>query len=526
MNSEGGVDSALVVETVAGVQAVAADPTVPIEQKIRRILRISIENFGFPVAYFTELEADSQQIVATVGSHDHLTPGRTDPLSNTYCRKTIKQKEPVVIANAATDEWAEDPAYDTFGLSCYVGGRVTVGGELFGTVCFGDDQPREELTNTPLLKTAVSSIARVIGYELQRDRVNEALAQREQRLTLFRRAADQVGHAVIITDREGTITYVNEAFERQTGYSATEALGSNPRFLQSGVQSEAFYEALWETILSGQRWHADIVNRRKSGELYRVDQEITPITTECGEITHFVSIQTDVTLERLRAQQRAVLNRLLRHNLRTGTNLIGGHTALLDDEVEDPEISTQLDSIEDEADHLATLSEKATTVRRLFDAGLSTDQAYHVRARFDDLESVFTAEYPEATIESQVPTPVGIQADDRLDLAVRELVDNAVCHNDRTEPHVVVRAVPSRADRAGEWIDVIVADDGPGIPAHERSTIESGEETPLQHGSGLGLWIAYWAVSLLGGEVSIDDNEPRGSRVVLTLPRACRKTTH
>lgn len=520
MNSESGVDSALVVETLAGIQAVAAKPGVAIETKIRRMLRISIEAFGFPVAYVTEIDEESQRIVTAVGTHEQLTTGRIDPLSNTYCRKTIEQEAPVVVANAPAEGWATDPAYESFGLSCYVGGRVTAGDELFGTVCFADEEPRADLATDPLLETAVSSIARIIGYELQRERATDALAEREQRLALFRRAADQVGHAVIITDREGTITYVNEAFEHQTGYSATEAVGLNPRILKSGVQSVAFYDSLWETICSGERWHADIVNRRKSGELYRVDQEITPITTDDGTITNFIAVQTDVTLERLRDQQRAVLNRLLRHNLRTGANLIEGYTALLGDDVSEPDRTAHLDAINAEIERLATLSEKATTVRRLFDQGLSTGQAYEPRSRFEELQSAFADQYPAANLEIQIPASVYVQADERLDVALAELVDNAVAHSDHDEPRVVLRAVPSRLDRAGEWVDVIVADDGPGIPATERSTIESGEETPLQHGSGLGLWIAYWAVSLLGGEVTIGENEPRGSRVVLTVPQA------
>lgn len=66
----------------------------------------------------------------------------------------------------------------------------------------------------------------------------------------------------------------------------------------------------------------------------------------------------------------------------------------------------------------------------------------------------------------------------------------------------------------------MIADNGPGIPDQEQKTIKLGEETPLQHGTGLGLWIVYWTVSLFGGEVTLEDNSPRGTRVILSLPQA------
>ncbi|ERH01540.1 MAG: histidine kinase-, DNA gyrase B-, and HSP90-like ATPase [Halonotius sp. J07HN6] len=80
-------------------------------------------------------------------------------------------------------------------------------------------------------------------------------------------------------------------------------------------------------------------------------------------------------------------------------------------------------------------------------------------------------------------------------------------------------ATPAKEDREEEWIDIVIADNGPGIPTQERNTIETGDETPLQHGTGLGLWLVYWAISLLGGDVRIDQSSS-GTRVTLTLPRA------
>ncbi len=128
--------------------------------------------------------------------------------------------------------------------------------------------------------------------------------------------------------------------------------------------------------------------------------------------------------------------------------------------------------------------------------------------------------YPDAAVTTGERETVHARADGRLKTALSELLQNAIIHNDQPTPEVAVTTTPSSGGDTGDWITVVVADNGPGIPDNEQRTIDSGEETPLQHGTGLGLWIVYWTVSLFGGEVSIEDNSPRGTRVVLNLPRA------
>jgi len=127
--------------------------------------------------------------------------------------------------------------------------------------------------------------------------------------------------------------------------------------------------------------------------------------------------------------------------------------------------------------------------------------------------------YPDATFRIADFDPVSVRADVRLKLALRELVDNAVVHNGQPKPTVTVTVCPSETKRADNWVDISITDNGPGIPDDERRAIETGEETPLQHGTGLGLWLVYWTVSLLGGDITIDDHTS-GTRIVLTLPRA------
>jgi PAS domain S-box-containing protein len=118
-------------------------------------------------------------------------------------------------------------------------------------------------------------------------------AQRE--LRLFREAVEASGHSIYFTDTDGTIEYVNPAFEELTEYAAEEAIGHTPRILQSGEHDSDFYRVLWETILSGDCWRSEIVNATKSGDQYVVDQTIAPVTDESGEIDRFVAVNVDIT---------------------------------------------------------------------------------------------------------------------------------------------------------------------------------------------------------------------------------------
>ncbi|MDD5300114.1 MAG: diguanylate cyclase [Gallionella sp.] len=131
--------------------------------------------------------------------------------------------------------------------------------------------------------------------------VREAL---ESRLRLFEVAMNSVANGIVITDIHAHIQWVNPAFTRLTGYSLEEALGRSPgELLKSGKHDPAFYQNMWETILSGQTWHGEIVNRRKDGSIYDEALIIAPVTDEDGAIRHFVAILQDIT-ERKQAEEQ------------------------------------------------------------------------------------------------------------------------------------------------------------------------------------------------------------------------------
>lgn len=117
----------------------------------------------------------------------------------------------------------------------------------------------------------------------------------EHELRQFRRAVEAAGHAIYITETDGTITYVNPAFEQVTGYDRESVIGRTPDIFSSGEMSPDYYKELWETITDGEIWREEISNRRQSGELYHANQTIAPISDEDGNIQEFVAIQTDIT---------------------------------------------------------------------------------------------------------------------------------------------------------------------------------------------------------------------------------------
>lgn len=119
--------------------------------------------------------------------------------------------------------------------------------------------------------------------------------ERIEKMKSFKEAAETTDVAIFWTDRDGVIQYANPAFEDQTGYTAEEAVGQTPNILKSGHHSNPFYDDLWETITNGNTWIGEIVNERKNGDRYTVEQTISPVVSEDGPIERFVGVAVDVT---------------------------------------------------------------------------------------------------------------------------------------------------------------------------------------------------------------------------------------
>lgn len=120
----------------------------------------------------------------------------------------------------------------------------------------------------------------------------------DKELFMMHRALEQSASAVVITDTNGSIEYINPKFTELTGYTAQEVLGKNPRILQSGTTTLEQYQAMWETMFSKGEWHGEIRNKKKNGEVYWAYENISAIRNMQGEITHFISVAEDITLRK------------------------------------------------------------------------------------------------------------------------------------------------------------------------------------------------------------------------------------
>lgn len=477
----------------------ARDVTERVEYRDELELKThAIETAPVGVVITDPRQGDNPIIYANEGFKEHTGYSEAEILDRN-CRFLQGEKtrpEPVAEMRAAID--AAEPT--TVELRNY-----RKNGELFWN----------RVTIAPVENEA-GEVTHFVGF--QQDITERKEYERD--LELFRKAVEQAGHGVVITDREGKIEYANPVYARDTGYSREEIIGANPAIVKSGKHDEEFYTDMWETILSGDIWEAEIINQRKSGELYTVDQAIAPIRDETGEITHFVGIESDVTPYRLREQQLDVLNRILRHNVRNTMTIITGRISVLQEKIDDKALRSQLQPIEERATRLIEFSEEVNTTRRILDRTIEPDTSRHLEEMFSELEHEFTETYPKAEIIVTTPGGISVRSDDRLAEAIREAVENAVVHNDSPTPEVTVTAERSQRSEKGNMVDIVVADNGPGIPDEERAVIESGEETQLNHGTGVGLSLVHWIARSLGGEVQISENEPRGTRLTLCIPAA------
>lgn len=142
-----------------------------------------------------------------------------------------------------------------------------------------------------------------------RERAYIELRQNEEQLRLQGTALEAAANGFMITDRIGQIIWVNPAFTRLTGYSLEEVVGQNPKIMKSGKQDAEFYKKIWNTILAGNIWHGELVNRRKDGSLYTEEMTIASLRGEDREITHFIAIKQDVSERKRHEREReAIIN--------------------------------------------------------------------------------------------------------------------------------------------------------------------------------------------------------------------------
>lgn len=212
------------------------------------------------------------------------------------------------------------------------------------------------------------------------------------------------------------------------------------------------------------------------------------------------------------ANLAAVLNRVLRHNLRNKLSIVRGYTQLLADAVGGTAIDSSVgETALDTIDSLIELSEKARKLDRI--VGEDTDpEPTDLSAVAESVAETVARQYPDATVEVDCEQSVTCQVFPSIERALTELIENAAKHGGES-PSVRVSL-----DVVENDIEIRISDDGPGIAAHEVSVLERGAESPLIHGSGLGLWLAHWIVTSHGGSIEATVSGA-GTTMTIRLPR-------
>jgi signal transduction histidine kinase len=304
---------------------------------------------------------------------------------------------------------------------------------------------------------------------------------------------DRMEEGAMVVDRNDYVVEVNDGCIEMLDIDPAEVIGAPA----SDVVPE--YDRLPEEgALSG---HLRISNGT-GGHPY--DVTVTPIEnvrdTTIGRVVRFHDISSH-----LRQQQRLeVLNRVLRHNIRTETNIIHGHAAQFD--------GHSAEKIKERAFRVAELGRKGREAIEVFDAVRGEPEPESVTLMLAECVRSAREEFPDVTFEFQ-RAETGVAVSGVLKKAFSNLIRNAAEHNVGDDRHVRVTVRPD-----GDRVSVDIADDGPGIGDQEITALEQGSETALTHGSGLGLWIVKWTTDMADGDVQFAENEPTGTVVTVTVP--------
>ena len=242
-----------------------------------------------------------------------------------------------------------------------------------------------------------------------------------------------------------------------------------------------------------------------------------------GETLSFVEgFVSDVT-ESKRREQLRVLNRVLRHNVRNEVSVLSGYAERLKAVVD--EQTETVDVVLESANRIAQIGKKARTIQELLNVEPATDRTeLPLESLLESAVINARTRFPQATIRYEIDGdgPQTIYAVDDVRVALDELLENAVVHNDSETSEVVIRVREGETeckngDENGTGTAAItIADNGPGIPADERRAIRTKAESPLDHSSGLGLWIVSWIVNISRGTLTIHNDD--GAVVTMSLP--------
>jgi len=271
---------------------------LPIQELMQFVCSEAVRLFGYSLAWIGKKEAGgSVSFSASAGKASEYyaelerigvcwddTPQGRGPAG-----MTIKTGNMQVFKITDPGFHAWHDAAKRANLHAIMGIPLIIRGEIYGAFILYSE--REHAFDSPATTQRLTNIAGRICVALE-------TAMDQEQLRLLGTALSSAGNGVFITDQLGYIKWINLAFTRLTGYGAEEAMGRKASILNSGKQDAAYYQELWETVLQGNIWSSETVERRKDGTLFTVQQTITPIRDDEGKITHFISILEDITAQK------------------------------------------------------------------------------------------------------------------------------------------------------------------------------------------------------------------------------------
>ncbi|MEF8727160.1 MAG: PAS domain S-box protein [Accumulibacter sp.] len=386
----------------------------------------------------------------------------------------------------------------------------------------------------------------------------------ENRLRPLSLAVEQSPESIVITDLDGRIEYVNEAFVRTTGYARAEVLGENPRILNSGKTPAATHAALWQALGSGHLWRGEFHNRRKDGSEYFEFAIITPIRQADGRITHYVAVKEDISerkrlgeeldrhrhhLEELVAERtrqlaeareradsanraKSVFLANTSHEIRTPLNAVLGLTHLLRRSGVTPRQAGWLQQIDAAGRHLLSVISDVLDLSKIEAGKLTLEESdFALPALLDQVRSLIADGAQAKGVLAWVDcasAPLWLRGDaTRLRQALLNYAGNALKFTERGS--IILAAQLLADDGDSLRVRFEVHDTGVGIaPADQGRIFDAFEQadasTTRRHGgSGLGLAITRRLAELMAGEAGVDSAPGEGSTFWFT---ACLRRGH
>ncbi len=361
----------------------------------------------------------------------------------------------------------------------------------------------------------------------------------EEALRKLSTAVEQSPASIIITDKDGTIEYVNPEFEHVTGYTKQEAIGQNPSILKSGHVPPETYTDLWETITRGEIWRGELHNRNKNGELYWEFASICPIKNDVDEVTHFIAVKENISLLKLREDELRLAKKAadtanqakskflanMSHEIRTPMNVIIGMGHLLQNTSLTEEQQEHFSAIQSSSRHLLGIINNILDFSKIEAGKLELQSTkFHLNDVLQDISSLIDplAREKSLGLRFSIPEIGGLLIGDllRLNQVLANLTCNAVKFTEQGEIRVSIKIQEQKSARVR--LRFAVKDTGMGIEPGEQQrlfqpfTQVNSSYTRRHGGTGLGLTISRQLVEMMGGQIWVESEPGKGSTFFFT----------